>query len=131
MALVVASSTARASRSGDPPSNPAASAIFLVTSRTRPRNPVWLGMVSTSAGRGGRRAEPPSGPAWLPLPRLAAPSARRAFGMAEAPDGLPLGRKDAVQVVEAQDLEDVVDGVAEVGQPEVAPVVADLLDGAH
>src|SRR5262245_50677273 len=130
MALVVASSTARASRSGALPWKPAASAIFLVTSRTRPRKLVWLGMVRSSAGFGGRRAFTTSGRACLPLARPAA-SARRPFGMAEAPDGLPFRGEDAVEVMEAEDLEDVVDGVAEVGEPEVAAVAADLLDGAH
>ena len=34
-------------------------------------------------------------------------------------------------MVEAQDLEDVADGLVEVGQAEVAAVAPDLLDGSH
>src|SRR5882672_807484 len=49
----------------------------------------------------------------------------------EAGDGLRLGGVGAIQVVEAEDVEDVLDGLVQAGQPEVAPVAPDLLDGAH
>src|SRR5207237_9926221 len=35
------------------------------------------------------------------------------------------------QVVEAENVEDVLDGLVEAGQPQVAAVAADLLDGTH
>src|SRR5882762_1905656 len=114
MTLVVASSTASARRSAVPSVNPADSAIFFVTSRTRPRNDVWLGMEIIRLGLGARTA-----------------SGARFFDAAEARDGLHLRRVDAVQVVEAQDLEDVPDGLVQVGQPQVPAVAADLLDRPH
>src|SRR6266480_2775508 len=109
MTLVVASSTASASRSAVPPVNPADSAIFFVTSRTRARSEVWLGMEIIRLGLGARTA-----------------SGARFFGAAEARDGLHLRRVYAVQVVEAQDLEDVADGLVQVGEPQVPAVAADL-----
>src|SRR5574342_37576 len=101
MALVVASSTASASCSGVPSGNPAASAIFLVISRTRARNEVWLGMTSTRAGRATRRRG--AGARGAASARLRA----RAVALPEAPYRLHLRREDPVEVVETQDLEDV------------------------
>src|SRR5438093_6882587 len=114
MTLVVASSTASARRSAVPSVNPADSAIFFVTSRTRPRNDVWLGMEIIRLGLGARTA-----------------SGARLFGAAEAGDGLDLRGIDAIQVVEAQHLEDVPDGLVQVGQPQVPAIAADLLDRPH
>src|SRR5262249_24326512 len=42
-----------------------------------------------------------------------------------------LGGKDPVEVVEAQDLEDVEDGLVELGETDVAAVAPDLLDRPH
>src|SRR5262245_10564192 len=55
----------------------------------------------------------------------------RVGGGAEAADRLHLRREDAIEVMEAEDLEDVEDGLVQVGQAQVAAVLADLLDHAH
>src|SRR5262245_37998656 len=117
MALVVASSTASASWSGTGSWKPAASAIFFVISRTRARNVVWLGTVSTRAGFRARRR---GAPGFVGVPERL--RARRV--LPEAAHGLAFGREDLVEVVEAQDLEDVADGLVEAGQPQVAAVAA-------
>src|SRR5260221_4661935 len=49
----------------------------------------------------------------------------------EAGDGLRLGGIGTIQVVEAEDVEDVLDGLVEAGQPQVAPGASDLLAGPH
>src|SRR5689334_17857615 len=125
MTLVVASSTARAMRSAVASGKPAVSAIFLVRSRTRARYEVWLGNLTTRLGLAGRRGRA------LNAKAPPTPSGRGLPALAEALHRLRLRRVRPVQVVEAQDLEDVVDGLVEPGQPQVPPAAADLLDGPH
>src|SRR5713101_2627751 len=131
MTLVVASSTARASRSASGSANPATSAMRLVSSRTRPRYAVSLGRLSISAGLA--RARPRGGAAGLR--RASSPRALATLGRTlrgpEARDGVGLGGEHPVEVVEAEDVEDVLDGLVGAGQAQVPAVAADLLDGPH
>src|SRR5947207_12966722 len=134
MTLVAASSTASESRSATGSAKPATSAIFFVTSRTRPRYAVSLGRERTRAGllrgRGREEASVSAGRARASCPRPLTASGRP-LGGPEAGDGLRLRGVGAVEVVEAQDVEDVLDGLVEGGEPEVAAVAPDLLDRAH
>src|SRR5262245_11687904 len=109
MALVVASSTASASWSGTASLKPAASAIFFVISRTRARNVVWLGTIRERARLCTRRRGAPAEEGVLERLR-----ARRPV-LPEAAHRLAFRAEDLVEVMEAQDLEDVEHRLVEAG----------------
>src|SRR5262249_9801789 len=111
-----------------------AAAAGSVSSRTRRSSDVSRGMCRTPAGPSVRRRPagrpPPRAPDRTSRPELT-DSRARALRLAEAQDGLALGGEDAVEVVEAQDLEDVEDGLVQLGETDVAAVAPDLLDRPH
>src|SRR5947208_7464343 len=101
MALVTASSTARARRSAVAGSKPAVSAIFFVTSRTTPRKVVSLGTDRTKLGRRAELRRTGGSPALLlpcRAPEARVTGSRRRGFLAEAEDRLHLGREDAVEM---------------------------------
>src|SRR5262245_57161985 len=118
MTLVVASSTARATRPAVVSSKPAPWASFFVRSRTRERKALSLGIERTRSGF-------PT--PWLRRWRLTASGGCPGL-LAEAHDGLHLGGEDPVEMIEPEDLEDVEDGLVQVGEAQVAAVRPDLLD---
>src|SRR5262249_51805610 len=67
---------------------------------------------------------------WLRRGRLTVSGSGAAL-LAEAHDRFHLGGEDPVEMVEAQDLEDVEDGLVQVREAQVAAVRPDLLDRPH